>query len=125
MSKNANDAWVNAHYGHDAHPIVDNKPHAAPGIEADIPELLAELRDVEDYFKDVDPNPIHLATVQQAIELIDASPKRGSMSDCPIIRLAPGEYTDWGKRVWRRGVIEAVTQPDIALAANMSALIDR
>lgn len=84
MSKETNDAWVNAHYGHDAHPITDNKPAAAQ-------EAVAE----------------------------------GCETACPVIRLAPGEYTYWEKRVWRRGVIEAVTQPDIALAANMSALIER
>ena len=49
----------------------------------------------------------------------------GGDTACQIIRLAPGEYTDWEKRVWRRGVIECATQPDIALAANMSALIER
>lgn len=49
------------------------------------------------------------------------SPKGGSTSDCPIIRLAPGEYTDWEKRVWRRGVIECATQPDIAAAMQATS----
>lgn len=33
-------------------------------------QLLDELRDVEDYFNDVEPNPIHLATVQAAISAL-------------------------------------------------------
>lgn len=33
-------------------------------------DLLPELRDVEDYFTSVDPNPIHLATVRQAISFV-------------------------------------------------------
>lgn len=41
-------------------------------VQGDAAELLAEMRDVEDYFKDVDPNPIHLATVQAAIETLAA-----------------------------------------------------
>lgn len=41
-------------------------------VQGDAAELLAEMRDVEDYFKDVDPNPIHLATVQAAIEALAA-----------------------------------------------------
>ena len=32
MSKETNDAWVNAHYGHDAHPIADNKSAAAQPV---------------------------------------------------------------------------------------------
>lgn len=84
MIKETNDAWVNAHYGHDTHPIADSTPAAAQDAVAE-----------------------------------------GGDTVCPVIRLAPGEYTDWEKRVWRRGVIEAVTQPDIALAANISALIER
>ena len=35
-------------------------------------QLLDELRDVEDYFNDVEPNPIHLATVKAAIEALAA-----------------------------------------------------
>lgn len=53
--------------------------------------------------------------------VLDASPNGGSMSDCPIIRLAPGEYTDWEKRVWRRGVIECATQSDIAAAMQATS----
>ena len=41
-------------------------------------DLLPELRDVEDYFTSVDPNPIHLATVRQAISAIVGRPKGGS-----------------------------------------------
>ncbi len=41
-------------------------------------DLLPELRDVEDYFTSVDPNPIHLATVRQAISAIVGSPKGGA-----------------------------------------------
>ena len=47
MSKDANDAWVNAHYGHDAHPIASNKPTAAQ--EAGTVEIIGRtylLRDV-------------------------------------------------------------------------------
>lgn len=44
-------------------------------------DLLPELRDVEDYFTSVDPNPIHLATVRQAISAIVGSPKGGSSDD--------------------------------------------
>ena len=196
MSKETNDAWVNAHYGYDAHPIVDNNPAAAPVADTrlanwiiaavgDIPystmtsgqvidalrtnrhvyegnegcgtyynggntpaapgidleqfrpavvewrkQSAATLKQLQSGFTPLGGSSEELmqSRVAKADELltqIDASPKRGSMSDCPIIRLAPGEYTDWEKRVWRRGVIEAVTQPDIALAVNMSALIER
>ncbi|MCU1123568.1 hypothetical protein ABK045_20385 [Stenotrophomonas pavanii] len=57
--------------------IADNIRHwfAAqpfPGGQEDDSDLLAELRDVEDYFEDVDPNPIHLATVRAAIEALAA-----------------------------------------------------
>ncbi len=47
MSKEKNDAWVNAHYGHDAHPVTDNKPAAAQ--EAGTVEIIGRtylLRDV-------------------------------------------------------------------------------
>jgi len=39
-------------------------------------QLLDELRDVEDYFNDVEPNPIHLATVQAAISALAATGKQ-------------------------------------------------
>lgn len=44
--------------------------------QGDMSELLAEMRDVEDYFDDVDPNPIHLATVQAAISALAATGKQ-------------------------------------------------
>ncbi|MBN5124939.1 hypothetical protein JY452_02820 [Stenotrophomonas maltophilia] len=53
---------------HDA--IIPAQP--SPGGQEDDSDLLAELRDVEDYFEDVDPNPIHLATVRAAIEALAA-----------------------------------------------------
>ncbi|HIE3891722.1 TPA: hypothetical protein ACXNG6_000215 [Stenotrophomonas maltophilia] len=44
----------------------------SPGGQGGDSDLLAELRDVEDYFEDVDPNPIHLATVRAAIDALAA-----------------------------------------------------
>lgn len=44
----------------------------SPGGQGDDSDLLDELRDVVDYFQDVDPNPIHLATVHAAIEVLAA-----------------------------------------------------
>lgn len=46
------------------------------GVEAVGDQLLDELRDVEDYFNDVEPNPIHLATVQAAISALAATGKQ-------------------------------------------------
>ena len=46
------------------------------GVDAVDDQLLDELRDVEDYFNDVDPNPIHLATVQAAISALAATGKQ-------------------------------------------------
>ena len=58
------------------------------GVDAVDDQLLDELRDVEDYFNDVDPNPIHLATVQAAISALAArQPGRRSRWKSP-------EFTD-------------------------------
>lgn len=52
------------------------------GVDAVGDQLLDELRDVEDYFNDVDPNPIHLATVQAAISALAATGKQQGGEDC-------------------------------------------
>ena len=51
------------------------------GVDAVDDQLLDELRDVEDYFNDVDPNPIHLATVQAAISALAARQPVGYVPD--------------------------------------------
>ena len=56
--------------------LIDASPKGGSTDENN--DLLPELRDVEDYFTSVDPNPIHLATVRQAISAIVGSPKGGS-----------------------------------------------
>lgn len=48
--------------------MIDASPKG--GITDENIDLLPELRDVEDYFTSVDPNPIHLATVRQAISFV-------------------------------------------------------
>lgn len=40
--------------------------------------------------------------------------------DCPILALAPAEYTDWEKRVWRRGVVDAETRREVQAAVRQS-----
>lgn len=79
MNNETNDAWVNAHYGHDAHPIASNKPAAAPGID------VAALREMLDGWKNSDyPLSYEGQCAQKALNaciadvegfLIDASPK--------------------------------------------------
>lgn len=56
--------------------LIDASPKGGSTDENN--DLLPELRDVEDYFTSVDPNPIHLATVRQAINVIVGSLKGGS-----------------------------------------------
>lgn len=46
MSNETNDSWVNAHYGHDAHPVTDNKPAAAQEAVMRGPLSPVELRDL-------------------------------------------------------------------------------
>lgn len=58
--------------------VTDAQP--SPAGQGDDSDLLAELRDVEDYFEDVDPNPIHLATVRAAIEALAARQPVGEVS---------------------------------------------
>lgn len=48
--------------------LIDASPKGGNTDENN--DLLPELRDVEDYFTSVDPNPIHLATVRQAISFV-------------------------------------------------------
>ncbi|WP_313171405.1 dATP/dGTP pyrophosphohydrolase domain-containing protein [Stenotrophomonas sp.] len=60
-------------------PLIDASPEGGSTDENN--DLLPELRDVEDYFTSVDPNPIHLATVRQAISAIVGSPKGGSETE--------------------------------------------
>lgn len=41
---------------------------------------------------------------------------------CPILALAPAEYTYWEKRVWRRGVCDLETRGEVARAVRDSIL---
>jgi len=39
---------------------------------------------------------------------------------CPILALAPAEYSYWEKRVWRRGVCDMETRGEVARAVSAS-----
>lgn len=39
---------------------------------------------------------------------------------CPILSLAPAEYTYWEKRVWRRGVVDAESRREVQQAIRDS-----
>lgn len=41
-------------------------------------------------------------------------------ANCPILALAPGEYTEWEKRVWRRGVCDAEAKREVQAAVRAS-----
>jgi hypothetical protein len=40
--------------------------------------------------------------------------------DCPILALAPAEYNEWEKRIWRRGVCDLETRRDVVEAVRKS-----
>lgn len=82
--------------GHDWRvPVM--RPHDAPEDDR-MDDLLDELRDVEDYFKDVDPHPIHLATVQSAIDAFVAMPKPSPAIDLEQFRRAVNAYRNFCRK---------------------------
>ena len=79
MSKESNDAWVNAHYGHDTYPVTDNKPAAAPGID------LEQFRALIDLGMTYGRGSVYRAAAMRMQALLDASPKGGS--DAEVLQL--------------------------------------
>ncbi len=57
------------------------------------------------------------AAAQEAVSPTDAV--------CPILARAPAEYTYWGKRVWRRGVMDSTAAQEPIGYANLHHLNDK